>query len=227
MCFVLLTLFSCSARIDGNLSADGSAVLSVNMSLQRGMTALIQRMFAAGGQSAGQILDGPSIAASMSNAPGITSVTLKNTAPASIEGQVVISQISDFLAATDGSGFITFKQERSGGHCVININRDNGPKMLELLSPEISDYLSALMAPIATGEELSKSEYIELVTSFYNKTISDEIVSSRIRASINFPGNVTNVKGGIFSGRRVNFEILLIDLLVLDEPLIYEVTWTM
>ena len=76
---------------------------------------------------------------------------------------------------------------------------------------------------------MNKNEYLELVASFYNVTISNEIASSRIRASIEFPGSVRNViapgRTGTFSGRRANFDIPLLDLLVLETPLVYEVTW--
>jgi len=220
---VLLPLFSCSARIDGSLAADGSASLSVSMSLQPRMTAMLQALAAAGGQS-GPVLNGPALSRSMSAAPGVASAALRNTSPSAVEGQVRISRIGDFLSAADGRGFITFTQG-TGGRCEISINRENGPVILGLLSPEIADYLGALMAPIVTGENLSKSEYLELVASFYNKAISDEIAGSRIRASIEFPGAVTGVRGGTSSGRRANFDIPLVDILVLETPLTYEVRW--
>jgi hypothetical protein len=160
----------------------------------------------------------------MSAAPGVASASLRNTTPSAVEGQVRVSRIGDFLSAADGRGFISFSQG-TGGRCEINISRENGPVILGLLSPEIADYLNALMAPIATGENLSRAEYLELVASFYNKAISDEIAGSRIRASIEFPGTVSAVRGGTFSGRRANFDIPLADLLVLSTPLSYEVRW--
>lgn len=212
LCF---NLISCSARIDGTLAANGSAVLSVNMSLERNITALVQRMFAVGGQT-GPILDGPAIAKSMSESPGITSATIRNTAPNAVEGQIRLSQAGDF---------ISINQRSTGGSAVININRDNGVELLELLSSDIEDYLNAFMAPIVTGDELTKAEYLLLISSFYSRAISDEIASSRVRASIEFPGIITAVKGGTFSGRRANFDIPLLDILVLESPLIYEVTW--
>jgi len=189
---------------------------------------MIKSFGSAMGQTDSPILDAAAIAKSMSAAPGIASVSLKNTAQAAVEGAVRLSKAGEFLAAANNGDnqkkFIVFEQG-NGGRCEININRVNGPEILELLSPEIADYLNALMAPIATGEILSKTEYLELVTSMYNKAISDEIASSRIRASIDFPGVITRVKGGTFSGRRADFDISALDLLVLETPLFYEVQW--
>jgi len=217
--------FSCAARIDGNIAANGFAVLTVNMSLGQRITALIRSMAAAGGQEPLQILDGQSISQSMSQSPGIESVSFKNTSQSAVEGQVKISKINLFLAAADGKGFITFEQGRTGGKCVLSINIENSQVILGHLSTDISDYLNALMAPVATGEKMNKDEYLELVGSFYNKGISDEIAASRIRLSIDFPGVVTTVKGGTFSGKKANFDIPLVDLLVLQTPLVYEVNW--
>jgi len=225
LCLAFLALCSCATRIDGALAADGSASLSVGLSLEQQITLLAQRLAMAGGQGGGPVLDGPAISRSMAEAGGVASAALRNTGPAALEGQIRISAIGEFLAAADGRGFIEFAQSGTGGHCLINISRENGPVIVELLSPQIADFLNALMAPLATGEEMSRAEYLELVASFYNRAVSDEIAASRIRASIDFPGAVTSVRGGTFSGRRVNFDIPLVDLLVLETPLSYEVRW--
>ena len=226
LCCAVLPL-SCTARINGPLAADGSAVLSVSVSLEPRMAALIARLSAAGGsaQAGGPIIDGSAIARSMSAAPGITSVSFNNTSSAAIEGPVRISKISEFLTAGSQGGFIAFEQGHAGGRCVISINRENGHEILSLLSPDITGYLEALMAPLVTGEELDKAEYLALVSSVYRKAISDEISGSSIRASIDFPGLVASVKGGTFSGRRADFVVPLLDLLVLETPLVYEVNW--
>jgi len=223
LCFLILALTSCAARINGTLAADGSASLSLNLALEPAMTSLIQRLNEAGSGASGTVLNGSSIASSFASAPGVTSATFRNLTPSSIEGQVRISAISDFLGTR--RGFITFEQRAAGGRCVINLNRTNGPEILGLLSEEISDYLNALMAPVATGEEMTRAEYLDLVASFYNRNIRNEIEASRVRVSLDFPGAITSARGGTFSGRRANFDIPLLDLLVLENPLVYEVTW--
>jgi hypothetical protein len=250
---LLLPFMACTARINGSLQGDGQADLQIYASLEPRMTALIGGLAAAGGalQPGAPILDGPSIAASMSTAPGVASVSFKNTAPTAIEGPVKIARIGDFLApgltasealsampGKKGLGFITFEQStppRTGGsstsgsvaagRCTINISRESGPEILALISPEIGDYLSALMAPLATGEALTKAEYLTLLASVYGKGIADEISKAFFYASIDFPGPVRSVTGGTFSGKKAEFAIPLLDILVLEKPLSYEVNW--
>jgi len=221
----LPSLFSCAARIDGNINANGSAVLAVNISIGQRMTALIKSMAAAGGQENVQILDGQAISNSMSKSQGIESMSLKNTSQTAIDGQIIISNVNLFLNEAKGKEFINFEQGTAGGKCVISVNIDNSKAILGRLSKDVSDYLNAIMAPAATGEKMTKTEYLDLVGSFYNKGISDEISASKVRVSVEFPGAVTSVKGGTYSGKKANFDIPLVDLLVLQMPLVYEVNW--
>jgi hypothetical protein len=100
-----------------------------------------------------------------------------------------------------------------------------GPQILGLIAPDVALYLSALMAPIATGEAMSKADYLFLVGSVYGRAIADEISKAVINASIVFPGQVQCARGGIFSGRTAEFAIPLIDFLVLEIPINYEVVW--
>jgi hypothetical protein len=222
-----LTFLSCAVRISGPLNADGSAEFNISASLEPRTAALIRGLSAAAGTPASpnsSVLDGKVITQSMSAAPGINSVFFTNSAPAAIDGQVQISKVDEFLA-TGGRRFVSFERTVTGGRCLISISLETGPEILAMLSSEISDYLSALMAPIATGESLKKAEYLDLVSSVYGRAISDEIANSRIRASISFPAAVRSVTGGTASGRQAEFNIPLVDLLVLETILSYEVTW--
>jgi len=229
--FTLCVCASCASQINGSLKGDGQADLDIHTALEPRMTALIRGLAIASGmaQPGAPILDGPAIAASMSSAPGVASASFKNTAPAAIEGPVKIARIGDFLAPGAASGrasFIDFEQGApSGGRCTANLSLNSGPEILSLISPEISDYLAALMAPLATGEVLTRAEYLTLVGSVYGKGIADEIAQAFIRAYIDFPGPVQSVKGGTFSGKRAEFAIPLLDILTLETPLSYEVVW--
>jgi hypothetical protein len=94
-----------------------------------------------------------------------------------------------------------------------------------LLSPEVRDYLSALMAPVATGETLTQKEYLALVQSVYGKGLAEEIASAKITLTIDFPGTISVIQGGKATKNRGVFTIPLGDLLVLERPLRYEVAW--
>jgi hypothetical protein len=223
-----LALFSCSARIDGTVREGGQADLSVRTALEPRMSALIRSFQALMGSGPAEIiLDGPAIGRSMAAAPGIGSVSLENSGPAALEGDIRVSHAGDFLSAGEKK-FITFTEtpgSSPSGSVVIALDRETAPEVIALLSADAVDYLSALMAPAATGEILSRQEYLELVASLYGKAVADEISSARIRAYLDFPGPVVFVRSGTALGNRAEFEVPLLDLLVLDQPLRYEVNW--
>jgi hypothetical protein len=162
LCLVLsfAVFSSCAARISGELRRGGVGDFTVSTSLEPRISSLI-RSFAAmagGGEAGAPVLNGEAISRSLSIAPGVESAGLRNTGPAALEGPVKIANIRDFLApAGDKGGFIVLEESASGGSLRLTLNRDLGPDILSLISPEVSDYLSALMAPIATGEILSKT----------------------------------------------------------------------
>jgi hypothetical protein len=219
----VLSLFSCASQINGSVFRDSSAVFMTDMALQPRMTAMIRALSAASGRTDGTIVNGAAISLSMSESPGIESVALVNTSPSSVKGAIGFSNINDFLVSVDGRKFIDFDQ--AAKRCQINMNFENGPEILTLFSPDVIEYLNALMAPVVTGEKMSKLEYLNLITMFYSRAIRDEIEGSSIRAVVDFPGDITEVKGGTFSGRSASFNIPLVDLLVLDTPISYEVKW--
>jgi hypothetical protein len=218
---------SCSARIAGPLNKDGSARVSVSAALEPRAASLIRRLSAALGSPAesAPLLEGAAIARSLSAAPGVSAAAFANPRPEALEGQVEITHVGDFLSAEGAGSFISFRQGAAGGTCAISVNKETGPELLGLLSPEISGYLAALMAPIATGEDLSKSEYLSLVSAVYGAGLAAEIAGSVITVSADFPGPIRSVKGGVFSGRRADFTIPLPDLLTLEQPLSYEAAW--
>ena len=244
---IILLFSSCAAKISGQLDQGGAGAFSINVGLKPRLSGLIKSLQLLEGQQNVPVINGPLIAASFAKAPGVASVSLKNNSPQAIDGTIKISAISDFLAPAGGvplangtnthanpnkltgvaADFIRFEQGAGGkgGRCAVYLSREMGPGMLSLISPEITDYLEALMAPIATGEALTCPEYLDAVVSIYGQGIRNEISESTIQAFIDFPGAIQSIKNGKFSGKRAEFEIPLLDLLVLEKPLIYEVVW--
>jgi hypothetical protein len=168
----------------------------------------------------------------MAAAPGIGSVSFHNESPGAIRGSIAVSRVDEFLTPPENGNrenrrfrFIRYEQEGSRGRLSISLDRDAGPQLIALISEDVADYLSALMAPVATGEVLSRTEYLGLVASVYGKGVADEIAAARITAAIDFPRPVSGIRGGRAQGARAFFEVPLADLLVLESPLYYEVTW--
>jgi hypothetical protein len=226
---VFVFFASCSASVSGTLRQDSSGDLSFTAALGPETAAMIRAFGALRGKAAGPVLDGRSISRSLGAAPGIASAAVKNTRADALEGTIRISKAGDFLAsANSGKNLVSYEPVGAGGRgrLAIHLDRESGPPILRRMSDEAADYLSVLMAPLATGEALGRSEYLYLVASVYGEGVAAEIAAARFKAVLTVPGTVRSVKGGSFSGREARFDIPLLDILVLETPLDYEVTWT-
>ena len=172
------------------------------------------------------ILNGAEISQSIASAPGVRSILLMNTSPTSLEGTISISNVGDFLAVTGtDTRLVTFSEGANSSSIIVNMDIETAPQLISMLSPEVEQYLSALMAPAALGEKYTKEEYLELLAMVYGRPLSNEIAAGRITAFIQFPRPVRSAQGGRANGRTAEFDIPLLDLLVLEHPLRYEVVW--
>jgi len=216
---------SCSARIDGVVMEGGAAEVNISASLGSRTVGLIQSLKSFMGDTRNApILDAGAISRSLAAASGITAASLKNTGAEGLEGNIAISNVGDFLLS-EKNMFITYTESTASSSIVVVLDRDSAPLLISRLSPEVAEYLSALMAPVALGEYMSSGEYLNLVSMIYGRSLADEIAAAQIKASIEFPRPVTLAVGGSSSGRRAEFNIPLLDLLVLEKPLRYEVYW--
>jgi hypothetical protein len=233
---ILVLLTGCSGRIDGKLRRDGSAELSLEISLEPRMAAMLRSLSSLGSASRSQanpnapVISGPAIARSMAAAPGILSADLKNTGPAGIAGTISASRVDGLFTLPgdpERKRFVTLEgvEETGGRRLFIRLDREIAPQLLAMISPDVRDYLSALFAPAATGDLLSKAEYLELVEDIYGKALAEEIAAAKIAVTIGFPGTIKSAKGGTFDGTSAMFDIALADLLVLENSLEYEVVW--
>jgi hypothetical protein len=232
-----LAFSGCSSQVRGTLKEGGAADLNIRSSMEPRISAFFKSLSDfAGVQSDSQpVPDAALITLSLAKAPGIEGASFRNTGPQSFEGTIRVSRIDEFLAVSGGESrsFITLEESKSGGRpsgrLAVNLDFESAAAILPLFSEEIRDYLTTTLAPVALGEKQSKADYLGDVAFFFGKTdgplIAAEIAAARIKLSVDFPGPVIAAEGGTFSGSRAEFSVPLLDLLVLDTPLRYEVRW--
>jgi hypothetical protein len=228
LCTAFLLFASCSGQVEGVLREDGSAEISLEISLGANMAGrlrLLNSVMRPGAPAEAPLLDGPATALSMAAAPGISAVSLRNLNPAALTGTVSVSHVGAFLALPARAARTPFIRYDPVGSIIISLDRESGPALLSLLSEDVLDYLSTLAAPVATGVSLTKAAYREIVASLHGSPVADEIAAAHIPITIDFPRPVREVRGGTAQGRRARFDLPLIDLLVLEQPLVYEATW--
>jgi hypothetical protein len=227
-------LCSCSAKIDGVLQSGGAGSFTVSVTFSPKMEELVASLSKnknKGNASSNKTaLDAASISESLKQAPGIASVDLKNSGSRTIQGVVKINDVGSLLSAPlEGGGYIRlvqYEESSTSGRITFSLDRDSGSKVLAFLSEDISDYLTTLFAPIASGEKMSDEEYLAEVNKWYPGGLADEIKSAKINVRVKFPGKINRIKGGEFQGDEAVFDVSLLDILVLEKPFVWEVQWT-
>jgi hypothetical protein len=218
---VLSVVSSCSARYEVLVERGGSARVELSASVGARTSTLIANLEGRGSGASSPLLDAASVSRSLASAPGGAAANLTNSSQRSISGSVTISKLDRFLS----SRFVRLETSESGGKVTVSFDRASAPEILGALSPEIGDYLSALAAPVATGEKLGGAEYLELVSSMYGSGVADEIRESRIRFALKLPGPAAAVRGGTASGNTAEFSLALLDVLTLERPIHLEASW--
>ncbi|GMO45992.1 MAG: hypothetical protein Ta2G_01000 [Termitinemataceae bacterium] len=198
---ILITSFftGCSVSINGTIAHNGNTDLYLSSSLGSKTVALL-RSFDGGKSSKtdSPIIDAALLNEGLKKVKSVTRCNLKNSPGMinNIEGNISISNINEFL-----------QQEKKSNGIKVTLSKANAPQFLESLSPDLNDYLSAIMAPVATGEDISRTEYLELVASVYGDGVAKEIKNARLKIKLN----------------STVFDIALLDILVLEKNLVYEI----
>jgi hypothetical protein len=226
-----MIFFGCSANINGDFTGKGHVQLKINAGLFPKITTLIKKL-SSSANAAGDanLIDAASINKSLNKIKGIEKASLTNKTGALLEGQIIISDINVVVESVAPVRsvevqFISWQQNANSGSTRIYLDKNNGERFVSLLGENLLDYLSALMAPIATGENITKLEYLELVKSVYGSDIANEISNSKIKMNLKFPAKINYIQGAKSKDDNAEFDIPLLDILVLENPLYYEVKW--
>lgn len=111
--------------------------------------------------------------------------------------------------STEGnSTVISVKQKNESGKtkniAEITINPENINAILSHFPPETRDYIDILMAPVFTGEALTKEEYIQLIKAAYGEKLATELSQENLKIELDIPvdsikvflnGNEKNLSG--------------------------------
>ncbi len=232
---LLLAFFtSCSARIDITLLADGAAHSTVDVAFEDHFMRVLANL---SGVSDEVIIDPQAINKALAQAPGISSSALVSESGAQLLGQVRAHDFNALFAHTgserlrglDAPASVEWcgvaKDKRRSGSVVFSLDRDNAPIFVSTLSPDIVDYLTALMAPLATGEEMDQIEYLDSIEALYGPGVAKEIREGSLTLSFSVPGKIAKASRGSYSGNKLIWELPLLDVLVLEAPLSLDFKW--
>lgn len=225
-------LGSCASSLTLSLSPDGSGILAVDAGIPETTAARLQsfRSVAAdagAGEPAAPFFDARAIRA-QSEARGLSAITAETPTPHRFRGSFSMRSVSDAVSDPELSKAGLIALTTSGGESTLSfsISRENA-QVLPVLFPGMDPYiLEALSPPALDPYPVTAEEYREMLAALLGQAALKELASAAVQLQIRTPGPITRSSGGKLSGgQSFTASLPLLELLVLEKPLSFSVSW--
>ncbi|MDD4082670.1 MAG: hypothetical protein WC162_05180 [Sphaerochaetaceae bacterium] len=136
-----------------------------------------------------------------------------------------INSLLDYLTdMKDQNLFIISNNEEKGkSHLEININMNNWDKLCKIL-PFLSEENFEVYGPVYNNG-LSEEDYLDMIGFILGEDGPDKIKDSDINLIFQAPSKIQNSDGEMLEDNITAFNIPLIKLLLLNDPIKLECTW--
>lgn len=106
----------------------------------------------------------------------------------------------------------------------FNLDLENYPQLTKIV-PFLADPNFETFGPLY-NEGMSAADYLEMISYILGEDGPQAITDSLITLEFTTPSDIKSAKGGIQENlRTIRFEIPLIDILLLADPISFSVTW--
>src|SRR5574344_413297 len=155
--------------------------------------------------------------------PSVSSLTVKGTLPAPANQKAVLDnkglKLANFVTCTNNS-------------LTVILSPATIRDLAASLPEESKSYLDLLMAPVFTGEQMSASEYEDLVAAVYGDDMKQELASGSVKITLVTPAGVMLKKSSIGDGKNVKtssdravFTVPLTEFLTLQSAQTFSISW--
>lgn len=207
LCFVL---FSCTPVLEIDAKSDGG--YNVSYSVKFG-NFFLDTIYSMTGMERGSYIFDAREFQSQFSAAGIKNVSVVLPSSDAIQLSAPLSPGgADVFAAMN---LISRKNSAGRNTMTLELSRKTLGEIYDAFPDMARSYIDLFMAPVFTGDAMTKGEYIELVAMVYGQQLADEIALAKLSLTLSPP----NKKG------KKQFAIPLVDLLVADSPFVFSVEW--
>lgn len=227
-----LLLGSCASSLTLSVNPDGSGILAVDAGIPEATAARLQsfRSVAAdagAGEPAAPFFDARAIRAE-TEARGLSAIIAETPSPNRFRGSFSMRSVSDAVSDPELSkaGLIALTTSSGESTLSFSISRENA-QVLPVLFPGMDPYiLEALSPPALDPYPVTADEYREMLAALLGQTALKELASAAAQIQIRTPGPITRSSGGKLSGgQSFTARLPLLELLVLEKPLSFSVSW--
>ncbi|MBA7570390.1 hypothetical protein ES708_12139 [subsurface metagenome] len=230
--FVILTIsiFStCTIKQEVELEKDGSGRVDFRIEIERFFLDYHLDMAELTGElelsEQSTIFDIEKIRAGLNQKPGVTVTRLVSPITEVVEGSFTFRNIEEvfnneaLLTKAEVMGFTRVDNVKS---LKLHLDRGNFEHIYSLF-PILASPVVESFGPLE-NEDTSEKEYLEIIEFALGEEGPEGIMNSFINLDIKVDGRLLSQSGGTMNKEGVSFQIPLIRVLLLDQPLDYSIT---
>lgn len=222
-------LLSCTMRQEIFLNNDGSGTATVDIKLKSFVIPTIEDLSEVSPDiDPDELLSPEKISESMLLNPEISNVRASRPSKENLKIDFDFGNFENLFEQTESevqkSGLINIDKTANETKLTLTINKDTYRGFSSII-PNIDDPTMSALAP-DPDMDISESEYLDMIQFFFGDDGPAGIMSSALTLVISVDGTVSSQLGGKkVSENQVEFKVPLIRILLLDQNLVYSITY--
>ena len=227
---IILIFTTCTIKQEVELEKDGSGRVDFHIEIERFFLDYLLDMAELTGElelsEQSTIFDIEKIRAGLNQKPGVTVTHLASPAPEVVEGSFTFRNIEAVFnneALLSQARVMGFSQEAGVKSLKFHLDRGNFEHIYSLF-PILANPVVESFGPLK-NEDTSEKEYLEMMEFAVGEEGPEGIRNSFINLVIKISGRLLSQSGGTINKEGVSFQIPLIRVLLLDQPLDYSITF--
>ena len=224
----MASLASCAVRQEVSLRPDGSGSVAVRVVLREGFYDYLGEMNAEAGALGApvgaDVFDLKRIQESVRSFPGVDLVGARTPNPRTLELDLSFKDVAAVARTANPAGSTPlFTFQRTGTRRLFRVHLDlpNYARIAPLI-PGSENPLLEVLGPQAE-QPYTEAEYLDVIAFMMGDHAPGWIRESTLEVRVQVPGRVVAQQGGIPVQGGVLFRIPLLDVLLLERPLVYSI----
>ena len=224
-------LFSCTIKQEAVVAPDGSGSVSFHFEVQQFFADTIMDMADFSGDEEafkdGKFFDVEKTKEGFMKMEEVTLISLSSPSPNEMEGEFSFKDVEAVFKNEEEltqAGIITFS--RRGGESTLKVHLDNRNfRQISSFSPALKNPLFEMFGH-QENDDTTEGEYLEMIEFAFGEEGVKGLKASIIELAVTVQGELISQEGGKRKGKnQVIFNIPMIDLLLLQKPMDYSITF--
>jgi len=228
----ILTLASCSGRLETTIRNDLSARMSMRLEVPETLSARVRQIGNIPAKAA--LFDTPKLKEEFAGRKSIFLVDVSSASPDSLTSVIWVPDIEAFAADRSivPAGMIGLKAIPAAGtlpsqrELSVSLTRENAAAAFTLFPGIDRRLIDSLSPPALEKDPITAAEYrMNLETVIIGKKAMPAFDACALDISITTPKTILSSSGGTAQGQVFKAKIPLFDLLTLDKPITFAIRW--